>query len=258
MNTRHTSLKQLASQRALLGFLQTQASLPLAELAAICGYDFLMLDCEHGFFTEQDVLQTIQVSQSSSAFVLVRILGHDTRAIGRLLDMGVDGVIVPDVSSVDQAKVLVRAMEYPPIGIRGFGAAAHRSTRYGLDTAEHLQSPRGGGALLIVIIESARGIENVQEILAVEGVDGALLGPSDLSGSLGGIGNFSDPAYIEALHRFECAASKKGRLFGTGPHPGHPLEALLARGHRLIILSTDMPLIREALTSQITRAKSLF
>jgi 4-hydroxy-2-oxoheptanedioate aldolase len=257
MNTQHSSLQKLASQRPLLGFLQTQPSLQFAELAAISGYDFIMLDCEHGLISETDVLQIAQVLGSTPVLTLVRIQGHDMRAIGRFLDMGVDGIIVPDVTTAEQATALVRAMEYPPKGDRGFGAAAHRVTQYGIDTAAHIQSCRAGCAL-IVIIESAAGVQNIEDILCTIGIDGALLGPSDLSGSLGGIGDFTAPAYTNAVDRFERIASRERKIFGTGPHPGRSLEELLAHGHRLIILSTDMPLVREAMCAHVSRAKALF
>jgi len=226
-------------------------------MVGMCGYDFLMLDGEHGVFSEQDYLQTLQALSSADVLAFVRLAGHNTHAIGRYLDMGVDAIVVPNVSTVEQASALVRAMEYPPAGTRGFGASAHRATRYGMDLEEHMKSPREG-VCLVVMIESSVGVANVEAILAVEGVDGVFIGPSDLTANLGDARNFSQPAYVQAVAHVERAAAARGKLLGTAPHPGNPLEALLARGHHLLVLDADMSLIREAMTSQVLKAKSCF
>src|SRR5207244_2945457 len=101
----------------------------VAEMAGMCGYDFLLLDAEHGVFSERDYLQTLQALAATEALALVRLAKHDPQALGRYLDMGVDGIVVPNVSTAEQARTLTRAMEYPPAGTRGFGAPLHRATR---------------------------------------------------------------------------------------------------------------------------------
>lgn len=255
MKSRQHLAERLSKEEALIGLLQSHSNVVLSELAGLCGYDFLFLDCEHGLFSDKELAQTIQVLCSSDIAALVRVDGHDVKAVGRCLDMGADGIIVPDVTSADEAEALVRAMRYPPLGTRGSGAASHRSTRYGMDLADHIKDPRGG-ALLIVIIESALGVQNAREILSVNGVDGAFVGPADLSASLGSPGDYSTPAYLDSITRIERAAAATGKVLGTGAHPGHPLEALLERGHRLIIAGGDVALIREAMMAQVSKVKS--
>jgi len=124
-----------------------------------------------------------------------------------------------------------------------------------MDLAAHLKSPRDG-ICLVLIIESALGVANVEDILAVEGVDGVFIGPSDLTADLGCAGDFSQPVYAQAVERIERAAAAQGKLLGTAPHPGYPLEALLARGHRLFVIGADMPLFCEAMSAQVAQAKS--
>lgn len=257
MKRQHSLQELLGRQRALTGLVQTHPNPLLTEMAGICGYDFIFLDCEHGVFSETDLIHAMQALVATGALAMVRLAGHDVRALGRYLDMGADAIIVPNVSTAEQARVLARAMNYPPAGTRGFGASQHRETRYGMDLAEHLKAPRDE-QYLIVIIESALGVANAEDILAVEGVDGVFVGPSDLSADLGGIGQFSKAAYGEALWRVECAASANGKFLGAPPHPGYPCEALLARGHRLLILGADMALIREAMCAQVAKARSCF
>lgn len=255
LRSQHALRERLTKQPALLGLMQRYPCATFAELAALRGYDFLMVDEEHGVFTDSDLLQILRTVSFSEMSVVVRLLGHDLQAVGRCLDMGVEGIVVPNVATVEQAHALVRAMTYPPAGTRGLGASAHRATRYGQDIAEHMQSPRGG-ALLLPIIESAQGVENAERILAVDGVDGAIIGPSDLAADLGCAGNFSDPTYLNALACIEQAAVNQTKILGTAPHPGQPIEALHARGHRLLILGSDTALISEAMNAQLAKAKS--
>jgi 4-hydroxy-2-oxoheptanedioate aldolase len=247
--------ERLSAHRALFGLLQTYPNMMLTEMAGMCGYDFLLLDGEHGLFSEHDYFQALQVLDSVDVISMVRLAGHDTQALGRYLDMGADVIIVPNVTTSEQAKALVRAMEYPPSGTRGFGAPGHRVTRYGLDLAEHLNAPREG-ASLIVMIESALGVSNVEAIVAVEGIDGVLIGPSDLVADLGCERDFNRSAYVEALARIEQAAAVSGKFVGTVPHASNPLEALLARGHRFFILGAEVSLIREAMRAQVMKARS--
>jgi 2-keto-3-deoxy-L-rhamnonate aldolase RhmA len=237
-----------------MGLLQTHPSPALAELAGMCGYDFLLLDAEHGVFSESDFLHTLRALASTDTLGMVRLAGHDTKALGRYMDMGADAIVVPDVSTAEQAKALVRAMEYPPAGTRGFGAAAHRATRYGLNLPAHVSTPRAG-VCLFLIIESTLGVANVDEIAAVEGVDGLIVGTSDLSANLGRVGDYSQPVYAQALSNIEKAVAAAGKLLGSPP-AGNAIEALLNRGYRLFILGADMPLIRDAMRAQVTKAQS--
>jgi 2-keto-3-deoxy-L-rhamnonate aldolase RhmA len=255
MKRQRSLQERLSTSRAIFGLLQTQPNTVLAELAGMCGYDFLLLDGEHGVFSERDYLHTMQVLSAVDVLSMVRLPRFDLQAVGRYLDIGADAIVVPNVSTVDQATALVRAMEYPPSGTRGCGAGVHRVTRYAMDMAAHMKSPRES-AWLIVMIESALGVANVEEIVAIEGVDGILIGPVDLSAELGCPGDFSQAPYAQAMARIERAASETGKLVGTVPHQGHSLEALLARGHRLFIVGADMPLIREAMVAQVQTARS--
>lgn len=258
MLKRHQLLQErLSKQRAIVGLLQAHPNTALAEMAGFCGYDFLILDVEHGLFDDLACLQTLQTVAATPAIAFVRLRGQDTAAVGRYLDMGADGIVAPNVETADQALSLVRAMAYPPTGTRGVGAPMHRGTRYGLDIGEHLRSPRQG-ASLIVMIESKRGVANVDAILAVEGVDGAFIGPFDLTADLGRAGEFSLSAYADAIARIEKAAFAQGKLLGTAPHPGYPIEALVARRHRMLLIGGDVSLIREAMMRQIAAARSHF
>jgi 2-keto-3-deoxy-L-rhamnonate aldolase RhmA len=255
MKLRRSIEQRLSAQRALVGFLQAHPNPTIAEMAGMCGYDFVLLDGEHGVFSEQDYVHTFQALAGTAALAAVRLGKHDPQALGRYLDMGAEVIVVPNVSTAEQTRTLARALEYPPAGTRGFGASLHRATRYGMDLDAHLRTPREGVSL-VVIIESAAGVANVEDILSVEGVDGVIIGPSDLTADLGCAGDFSQAAYAQAVARIEAAAATQGKIFGTAPHPGYPLEALVARGHRLLIVDDDVSIIREAMSAQVAKAKS--
>jgi 4-hydroxy-2-oxoheptanedioate aldolase len=255
MKPRESLSERIQARQTLMGFMQTQPNPALVEMAAQCGYDFLFLDCEHGLFSDMDLLQALQLLSALNVASLVRLKGHDAQAVGRLMDLGADVIVVPNVTSAAEARMLARAMHYPPAGTRGFAASAHRVTRYGMDAAVHVKDPRAGVSLL-VIIESEQGVANVEEIVAVEGIDGVIIGPSDLSAGLGALGDYSSAVYREAVARVERAVATRGKTLGTAPHGDSTIEALIARGHRLCIIGADMPLIREAMSAQVMQAKS--
>jgi 4-hydroxy-2-oxoheptanedioate aldolase len=201
--------QRLSTQRALLGLVQSHPNPALTEMAGLSGYDFVFLDAEHGVLSDNDFVQACRTAAVNGTLCMARVAGHDPHSVGRYLDMGADVIVVPNVSTAEQANRMARAMLYPPQGTRSFGAAFHRSTRYGLDVMAHLQSPRAGTSLL-VMIESRLGVENAAGILAVEGVDGVIVGPFDLAFDMGLGMDFS--AWISHSRRTRkacCASSKR-------------------------------------------------
>jgi 2-keto-3-deoxy-L-rhamnonate aldolase RhmA len=254
MKIRRKLMERLEERRALIGLLQTRPNPDFAELTSLCDYDFLILDDQHGVFAPTDHLRTLQAVSSGDLAMFVRLRGHDLLALGCFLDMGADGIVVPEVETADEARALVRSMAYPPAGTRGFGAAAHRAASYGLELAAHLKDPRNGVCLLPTI-ESAQGVSNVEEIVAVDGVDGVIIGPSDLSADLGCPGDFTAPRYAQAVARIEAAAAAKGKILGTAPTAVAPPDALVARGYRMLIMGSDISLVREAMRDQVARVR---
>lgn len=243
------------SKATCFGLLQTHPNPDLSEIVGLCGYEFVILDGEHGLFTEADYLNALRALEATSVTRLIRLRSHDPHALGHYLDLGADGIIVPGVSTVEQAQSLVRAISYPPQGTRGFAASLHRSTGYGMELPTHLQNPKGG-ALLLVIIESLSGVENADAIVEVDGIDGVIVGPFDLSANMGHLAQFTQPAFQAAVERIESAARAHKKLLGTAPYPGSTIESLRARGHRLFILGADMLLIRDALSLRLQTARA--
>jgi len=168
----------------------------VAEIVALAGYDFVIVDIEHtpmGLETLDDVVRAIELHDVP---VVVRVPWNDPVELKRVLDIGVTGVMVPMVGTADEAAAAVRAMTYPPEGIRG--VAGSRATNYGLEFAEYVANA-DEDLVTILQIETVDGVENAGAISAVEGVDSLFVGPSDLSASLGVTGDWEDEAVLAAI-----------------------------------------------------------
>ena len=240
---------KVADAAVSFGLLQTVPNTIVSYIAALSGYDFIVLDSEHGTFYEPDYLPAMLATGTFDLTTIVRLRGQVPTSLGRCLDMGIDGIMVPNVTTAHQATELVKAMHFPPKGSRGYAGSIARSSGYGLELENY---QRGAPEpFLSVMIESEEGVDNVEEIVRVEGLSAVVVGHYDLSASLGIPGDFAQPAYERALSRIEGAAATHRKTLGSAPHPDYPVEKLIARGHRLITLGVDTKLIREAMTAQI-------
>lgn len=185
----------------------------VAELAAQCGYDWLVIDGEHGPNGLRDVLGQLRaVGERSHAVVRVR---DDTRAeIKQMLDIGAQTILVPMIETAEQAREAVRSMLYAPQGARGVGAALARASGYGA-VGDYLATANDEVCLLLQV-ESVAGLAALDDILAVEGVDGVFIGPADLAADMGHRGNPGAPevqaAVSDALTRIKAAGRAAGIL----------------------------------------------
>lgn len=168
----------------------------VAEIVALAGYDFVIVDIEHtpmGLETLDDVVRAVELHDVP---VVVRVPWNDPVDLKRVLDIGVAGVMIPMVETAGAAEEAVDAMTYPPDGMRG--VAGSRATKYGLEFGEYLESA-DEGLVTILQIETEEGVENAGAISAVDGVDSLFVGPSDLSASLGVAGEWEDETVLEAI-----------------------------------------------------------
>lgn len=155
----------------------------LVELSGIAGLDYVLVDCEHGPDDLVPLQQHIALAQAHGVPVLVRVGRADPNQVLRVLDLGAEGIVAPHVESAREAEAVVRSAHYPPLGDRGF-ATYSRAGRYGAVTAAQHQSA-AEDVLVIAMIETAAGVSNTDEILAVDGIDAVWVGPADLAVSLG-------------------------------------------------------------------------
>ena len=168
----------------------------VAEIVALAGYDFVIVDVEHtpmGLETLDDVVRAIELRGVPA---IVRVPWNDPVELKRVLDIGVAGVMIPMVETAEAAEEAVDAMTYPPEGMRG--VAGSRATNYGLDFAEYMENA-DEDLVTVLQIETVEGVENAGEISGVAGVDSLFVGPSDLSASLGVSGDWEDDRVVEAI-----------------------------------------------------------
>lgn len=168
----------------------------VAEIVALAGYDFVIVDIEHtptSLETLDDVVRAVELHDVP---VVVRVPWNDPVELKRVLDIGVAGVMIPMVETVAAAEEAVDAMTYPPEGMRG--VAGSRATNYGLEFDEYMRNA-DDDLVTILQIETVDGVENAGEISAVEGVDSLFVGPSDLSASLGVTGDWQDETVLAAI-----------------------------------------------------------
>jgi len=207
-----SNLKERLKKRELtIGSWITIGHTAVAEIMAKAGYDWLTVDMEHSAITIDIAQDLIRVIELCGVVPLVRVGENDPNLIKRVMDAGAHGVIVPMVNSKEDAEKAVASVQYPPIGFRGVGLA--RAQGYGTDF-EGYKKWNEKESIIIVQIEHIKAVENLEAILSVPGVDGFIIGPYDLSGSLGVPGQFDHPEMLKALNRVKDVSEKMNALSG--------------------------------------------
>jgi 2-dehydro-3-deoxyglucarate aldolase len=234
--------KRLQKKELTVGSWITLGHPSIAEIMAKAGFDWLTVDMEHSAITLHQAQQLIQVAELSGVVPLVRVGTNEPNLIKRVMDAGAHGVIVPMVNSREEADRAVESTKYPPKGFRGVGLA--RAQSYGADF-EGYRKWNERESMVIVQVEHIRAVENLEAILSVEGVDGFIVGPYDLSGSLGVPGQFEHPEVKRALKRVRDVTKKMGALSGFHVIPPDPLEVKkkTTEGYRFIAYSLDILLL---------------
>lgn len=245
-----------ASDRPLAGMWVCAGSTVATEIAAGSGLDWLLVDMEHSALSLETVLAQLQTAAGYPVTPVVRVPWNDPVLIKQVLDIGAQNLIVPMVSSADEARAAVAATRYPPAGIRGVGSALARSARWNRvddylhDAAAHVS--------VTVQIETAAGVEAAAEIAAVEGVDAVFVGPSDLSASMGLLGRQSHPDVVAAVHRVFAAAHAAGIPVGVNAFDPAVAEEYLDAGADFVAVGADVALLArasEALAARFVTAR---
>lgn len=233
-------------QRVLSGELMAGTFLNLgssltAEMAGQSGFDWLLIDLEHGAGGRQELLIQMQALAGSRALPVVRIAWNDPPLFKRVLDLGISGVMVPYIQTPEEAARAVAAMRYPPVGLRGV-AAMNRACDFGPGFDDYFQ--KANTELLTVIqIETKRSIECVDEIAAVDGVDVLFIGPLDLSVSLGVPQQLDSDVVCDAFKRVVSACKKTGKVAGLMLMREEQIGRAVADGFTFLALSSDGGLV---------------
>ena len=238
-----TNLKtKLKERQTTIGSWITLAHPAIAEIMAKAGFDWLAVDMEHSVITIREAEELIRVIDLCDVVPLVRLSANDPVQIKRVMDAGAHGVIVPMVNSAAEAEQAVLAVRYPPQGARGVGLA--RAQGYGASFDRYLDWVNRE-VVVIVQVERIEAVNNLEAILAVEGVDSFIVGPYDLSGSLGVPGQFDHPLMKEAMQRIETVGAASGKSLGIHviePKPDE-LKNRIEQGYRFVAYSVDIRML---------------
>lgn len=216
---------RLAQGRKCLGVWDSLGSPAVSEIFALAGYDFLILDQEHGPAGLETLANQLRALSGTDAAAIVRVADIDAARFKRILDLGPDGFMIPNVRSAEEARAIVRACRYPPAGVRGIAHVAARAADYGLKADEYFARVNDD-LVLMLQIESRAGVAAAAEIAAADGVDVLFLGLNDLAGDCGVPGQFEHSEVQAEVRRFEAAVRASGKHLGSIPQPGLSCQAL--------------------------------
>ena len=244
---------RVAAAEGTLGTFIGTASPVTAEVCAAAGFDWLLLDLEHGAGGEEQVRATVPVAAAYGVPTVVRVESEARIRIGRVLDAGAAGVMLPRLDTADQVRAAVAHLYYPPRGDRGV-ATYNRACRFGLDPGA---LDRANDEIVgIVQIESARAVTAAEEIAAIEGVDVLFVGPRDLSHDLGVAGQTTAPVFVDALEQVRLASRQHGKACGLLVPDGAAAAVKMAEGWTFVTIGSDSTLLATAATAQLARART--
>jgi 4-hydroxy-2-oxoheptanedioate aldolase len=241
-NTFKTALK--SGQRAQIGLWLGLADPICAEICAGAGFDWLLIDGEHAPNDVRSILPQLQAVAPYFAHPIVRPVSGDVQLIKQLLDIGAQTLLVPMVESAEQARLLVAAMRYPPAGIRGVGAALARAAQWNRVT--NYVHEANDQMCLLVQVETRQGLDNLDAIAAVEGVDGVFIGPADLSAALGHLGQPGHPDVQRAIEDAIQRIRASGRAAGILTTDEAQARQYLALGCTFVAVGLDGNLLMRA------------
>jgi 4-hydroxy-2-oxoheptanedioate aldolase len=218
-----------------------------AELMGRAGFDWLVLDGQHGGVNEANMLPLLQAVELGGTPGLVRVKWNEPAQIMRALDLGAAGVIVPMVSSAEEARIAAQAVRYPPLGIRSFGRV-----RGYYQTAD----PQAAEPLCLVMIETREALANLDAIAKTPGVDGLFIGPVDLAISMGlGPSLNPPPEVLDAVAEVASACTRHGVICGAATSGTEAARSMRERGARFLTLGSDAGFLRRGAAAEVARVR---
>jgi len=243
---------RLARGDTLLGTMLTLPTPAVAEIFGALGFDWLFVDAEHGPLETAELLGILQAAGRDVPCV-VRLPAADPVTIAKTLDLGAAGIIVAQVNTPEQAAAAVRAARYAPEGARGVGLS--RAHGYGTRFKEYLKSANDEIAL-IVQAENVRAVENIEAIVRVPGVDAVLVGPYDLSASLGKMGQIDDPEVTAAIARVTDVCRAAGMPLGYFGVSAAAVRPYAERGYTLLVAGVDTAYLAQGAKALLAELRS--
>jgi 2-keto-3-deoxy-L-rhamnonate aldolase RhmA len=225
------------------GFWVSLEAPTLTEIAVVLGFDWVLIDAEHGHLDFKEIVEHLRVTRGTKTTPLVRIAEIQPGLIKRVLDIGAQGIIVPQVSSAAEVEQAVKFAKYPPWGSRGVGG--ERATNWNLGMKEYTRTANDQ-IMVIPLIETVAAADHIDEILAVKGVDALYLGPADFSSSSGFLGEWEGPGVAERLLGVLRKAQTAHVPVGIMASSPEDLGRRVKEGFQMICLGSDAGLLIQA------------
>ena len=244
----------LAQRQATVGSWLGLGCPEVAEIMANVGFDWLVVDTEHGPMDFEKAQAMLQAMNGTQTVPMLRVAWNDPVLIKRALDIGAMGLVIPLVTNREEAELAVRAARYPPQGIRGIGVG--RAHGYGLQFKQYIEAANRE-IMVVVQIEDIEAVRNIEDIVSVEGIDALFIGPLDLSGSMGFVGQFDPlPAnVVEAVDQVIKAAKRAGMPLGIWVGSPEAANERIAQGFQFVGLGLDCVILGMACQEMLSRVK---
>jgi len=258
MITVNHTLRQLRAGKLAVGLgVRNARTVDIAQMLKTCGFDWAFIDCEHSSMELDTAAQIASASLAVGVTPLVRVPGAEHWHASRILDNGAQGIVMPHVDSAQEAKRIVNACRFPPLGHRSMGGGLPQVGFASMPVAE-MARVVNEETMVVVMIESPRAVANCEEIAAVPGVDALLVGTNDLCFEMGIAGQFDDPRVGEAYRRVVAACRKHGKFAGMGGlYTPELIERHVAMGVQLVLSGSDFSLLMQAGAARARLVKGL-
>lgn len=249
---RHNNVKATLQRGGIsLGTMVFEFRTPgIARIAAAAGAEFVIFDMEHTGWSDETIAMLVATSRAADVVPMARVPATQYHLLARPLDVGVMGLMVPMVENEAQARLIVQSAKYPPAGRRGAAFGVAHDDYLGGDLIDKMRTANDE-QLLIAQIETAAGVENVERIAAVDGIDVLWIGHFDLTNSLGIPGQFTHPEFTSAVDRVVRACAQHGKAAGFMVASVEEGRAKLAQGFRCIAYWGDLWIYGQALRQGI-------
>lgn len=246
--------KALSSHQLQLGLWAAYADAYVTESLATVGYDWLLIDNEHAPNDLRSSLSQLQAMAPYETHAVVRPVRSDAALIKQLLDIGVQTLLLPMIDTPEQAREAVAATRYPPLGIRGVGAALGRASRWN-KVPDYLH--RAVDELCVLVqVETVAGLQHLADIASTDGVDGVFFGPADLSASMGLLGQQGAAPVRAAIHQGIETVKRAGKASGVLASDETLAREYIAAGATFVAIGTDVGLMGQAATGLLSRYRN--
>lgn len=247
----------IKSGKKPLGTFIESCSSYVVEATGQTGMDYIIIDNEHSPIDAENSAELVKAAELNGITPFARVREISRSSILKLLDVGVQGLIIPNVKSVDEVKKLVEWSKYAPIGERGFCPSRKDGFGYKLNmTVPEIMKHFNDEVLLIPQCETVEALECIDQIAATEGVDGIFIGPFDLSISMGMPGDFDNPVFLDALKKIVCATHKNGKFTIMFAGTEQKAKEAYANGNDSVAYSLDMDFYIKGLAQAVSSLRS--